>query len=654
MHQIKDLCYDINERKLLQGVTWSLQKGQRAALIGPNGAGKTTLFRIIVGEISEYQGQIIKPRDYRIAYLPQEEISIEAGTVMQTVISGCRDVLDLEEKMAELYSQLDSTQVDHKEILAQLGNMEHRYAALQGYSLESSAKAVLSGLGFTEDEMSQPLSRFSGGWRMRAYLARLLVQNPDLLLLDEPTNHLDLPSLEWLEQYLLDFSGSIVVVSHDRFFIDRLAQNIYELEQGKLEFYPGNYHYYEKKKNEKALLLQKQWEEQQAERKRQERFIERFRYKATKAAQVQSRIKQLEKMEKIIIPFNRPRLGFSLKVGVPSYKDVLSIENMSFHYPKQKEWILENVNLHIMRGERIALVGVNGAGKTTLTRLIVSQLKPQAGRVLLGKRTNVGYYAQHQVAALDLNASVYDEVAATVADNYHQKIRDGLGIFQFSGDEVFKIIKVLSGGEKARVSLAKILLSPVNFLIMDEPTNHLDIASREALENALQDYDGTLLLISHDRYFLDKLVHRVIEIKEGGTEEYYGNYSYYLEKRIAEKNRSPAEKPEGARLSSPAKKSKEQKRREAEARQSVSQERRHLETKVMQVEQEIEKLESRKTEIETSLCQPETLQKGGELVMSLQKELAGINSDLQKKYHSWEEERIKLEELLNGLKKEAQ
>jgi ATP-binding cassette subfamily F protein 3 len=645
MLQIQNLHYAIGELEILQDVSWAIKPGKRAALIGPNGAGKTTLFRILCGELKQQKGRIVKPKSYHIGYLPQEEIVLDEGTALETVIEGRGEIKVLEKKIYKLHKALESYSDGQDQVLEELGELEYRYDALEGYNIEAEAKSFLSGLGFSENGFYRPLSELSGGWRMRAYLARLLVQKPDLLLLDEPTNHLDLPSLEWLEQYLLSFKGSIIIVSHDRFFIDRLSQEIYELERGELEYYPGDYHFYVRKKEQNQFLRRKKWEEQQLEIKRQEHFIERFRYKATKAAQVQSRVKQLEKMKKIEPPVEKKRFGFSLKVEERSYKDVLQIKNMSFRY--EKDWILQDIDIHLSRGENAALVGVNGAGKTTLTRLITGQLVPQQGEVHLGKRTKVGYYAQHQVDALDMAATVYDEVASTVADNYIPKIRDALGIFRFSGDDVYKKIEVLSGGEKARVSLVKILISPVNFLIMDEPTNHLDVNSREALEQALSDYDGTLLIISHDRYFLDKLVTRVIEIDEKHIEGYAGNYSYYLEKRksapdnLSGQNKKKSVEPR-------VKKTKEQKRQEAQARQAVSIKRNQIEKDINRIEAEIDKFESRKFEIESVMCRPETHEEG-KLMVSLQKELTDINKKLQKYYSQWEKNRLTLEQLLNKI-----
>jgi ATP-binding cassette subfamily F protein 3 len=471
------------------------------------------------------------------------------------------------------------------------------------------------------------------------------VQNPDLLLLDEPSNHLDLPSLEWLEQYLLNFKGSMVIVSHDRFFIDRLAQEIFELDRGKLEHYPGNYHFYERKKQEQEEQLLKKYEEIRMERERQEKFINRFRYKATKAVQVQSRIKMLEKMEQVELPPQKHKLNFKLSVPVQSYKEVVKIEKLSFRY--DHDWVLENVDLNIYRGEKIALVGVNGAGKTTLTKLIAGQILPQRGIAQIGQRTTFGYYAQHQIDTLDLNNTVYDEIASSVSMNYLPRIRDVLGVFQIRGDDVFKRIGVLSGGEKARVSLAKILLSPVNFLMMDEPTNHLDMASKEALEEALTQYDGTLLIISHDRYFLDKLVHRVIEVKDRQLFKYEVNYSNYIEKRQAQQEAIEMSKTEN-QPESVSKKSKEQKRLEAEARQSVSKDRQRLTKEIEEIEHQIEQLENRKAEIELLMAKPETYQNSN-LAASLPYEYARVKDDLQNCYEQWETAHVALDELLQKL-----
>jgi ATP-binding cassette, subfamily F, member 3 len=666
MLQIRDLHYSIGDRRLLDGVDWMIQPGKRSALIGPNGVGKTTLLKILEGELEYSSGSIIKPREYRIGYLPQEEIAVQGTTVLQAVLEGQKEIKLLERQIAELHDELKTSETDHADLLNRLGHLEHLYAAMDGYHLESLAKKILSGLGFREIDFSRPLTEFSGGWRMRVYLALLLVRNPDLLLLDEPTNHLDIPSLEWLEQYLLEFEGSVVIVSHDRFFIDRVSQEIIELDRGKLERYTGNYHIYETLKEQKESLLLKRWKEQKTERDKQERFIEKFRYKATKAKQVQSRVKMLERMEEVdneppvII---RPRMNFSLSVEVTSYNDVLIMENAAFRY--DSDWVFRGVDLNIYRGDKVCLVGPNGAGKTTLTRLIVDQLQPQEGTVRVGERTKIGYYAQHQVETLNLDATVYEEVASTVATGLVPTIRDVLGIFQFTGQDVFKRVGVLSGGEKARVSLAKILISPVNFLIMDEPTNHLDKTAKEALERALAKYNGTLLLISHDRYFLDKLVNRVVEIHDGRFIEYDGNYSYYLEKRDAframafSKERDTVEGDnkygEGNEFQGDVKgsipggkKTKEQKRMEAEARQAVSKERNNLQKEVKALEEKIDSLEKRKVDLETRMALPETYQ-DGELAVRLQKEYGIVTKDLVSSNKRWEEAVTVLEQIIDSI-----
>jgi ATP-binding cassette subfamily F protein 3 len=645
MIQIQDLNYSIGGRPLITDANWVIQPGKRSALVGPNGAGKTTLLRLIIGELQPDKGKINRPRDYFIGYLPQEEIEVRGDSVLDTALAGHAKISELERKIDETHRALDVSSDKQGKLLKKLGDMEHQYEALGGYRIESTAKTILSGLGFGDGDFLRPLRELSGGWRMRAYLARLLLGNPKLLLLDEPTNHLDLPSLEWLEQHLLQFPGSVVLVSHDRFFIDRLAHDVYELDLGRLERYAGNYHFFEREKEKRTQLQRKKIEALEAERKRQERFIERFRAKNTKASQVQSRIKQLEKLEIVELPPPPRRINFQLNVEVQSYKEVLRIEDMSFRYGNS--WILEDVSLTISRKERVALVGANGAGKTTLTRLIVNDLSPQKGNIVLGKRTSVGYYAQHQLDMLNPEARVYDEVFSSAIESHIPRIRDVLGAFQFTGDDVFKTIKVLSGGEKARVSLAKILLSPVNFLVMDEPTNHLDLVSVEALEQALILYEGTLLLISHDRYFLDKIVGRIIELKGGCLSEYVGNYSDYLAKRTGE----PDESKETGRekKSHPiGRKTKDQKRMEAKARQAISRERNRLQIEIEGIENTIDTLERRKKEVEHELAQPETY-KNAQKITDLQKEYARLKKDLENFYTKWEESKLALEELLARL-----
>ncbi len=648
MLQVRNLHYSIGDRDLLAKVDWNLQPEVRVALVGPNGSGKTTFLRILTGEIDPQAGTITKPRNYTIGYLPQEEIVVGTGTVLENALAGIPEIRELEHKIHALHAALE-TDPEDKDLLIKLGPLEQRYQDLGGYTIEGTAKKILSGLGLEEDRFQTDFTELSGGWCMRVAMARLLLQNPDLLLLDEPTNHLDIPSMEWLEQYLLSYKGSVVIVSHDRFFIDRLAHEIYELDRGELTRYRGNYHFFEEQKKEKIRLLEKRRDEQAVERERITRFINKYRSDKRRAAQVQSRIKMLEKMETIELPPAVRRLDFRLRVETPGYKDVLTIENMSFRY--QEGWVLEDLNLHISRGNKIAMVGVNGAGKTTLTRLIAGEIKPQKGIIQLGNQVKPGFYAQHQVQALHSENTVIDEVASTAATGLTSKIRQALGIFQFGEDEIDKKIKVLSGGEKARVSLAKILLSPVNFLIMDEPTTHLDITAREALEEALAEYDGTLLLISHDRYFLDKLVNRVIELKEGRLDEYHGNYSYYLWKRDREWEAPEPQNDETAPQVPvmPGRKTKEQKRQEAEARAEISRERDHLKKSIAKIEKDIENSESRLKDMEARLADPETYRDGTDIAR-LNRDYAELKKWIDDLYKSWESHRLRLDKLLEPLK----
>ncbi len=649
MLQVRNLTFAIGERVLLKEINWNVSPGARIALIGANGAGKTTLLKLMAGELPLQKGEILKPSRYRIGYLPQEEMELESGTVLDNALRGHQEIMQLEQEIASLQHKIATQDEPEKQLLTQLGDLQNRYDLSGGYRLEAEAKKILVGLGFSNSDFTRLLTELSGGWQMRVYLARLLLQKPDLLLLDEPTNHLDLQALEWLEDYLKNFPGSLIIVSHDRYFIDRIAREIVELEQGELNHYSGSYQQYE---TEKARRLEKQrlmWEQQQKEIARQQRFIDRFRYKATKAAQVQSRIKQLEKMEKIEPPPSSPTsFHFQIRVETPSYKEVLQISHLFFRY--ETDWVLRDVNLNLYRGERLALVGANGTGKTTLTRLITGELTPQRGEIRLGERVQIGYYAQHQVENLHPENSVYQEVLSAAAPSHTQHLRDVLGMFHFSGDDVLKPVRVLSGGEKARVALAKILVSPVNFLIMDEPTNHLDLTSRQALERALSEYNGTLLLISHDRYFLDKLVQRVAELHLGQLRVYEGNYTDYLHHRKEPVNEpSVAVPPKKEASTSGRRKTKEQKRREAEARQAISLQKKELLNQIQQLETEIEALEIRKKEIEALLIQPDVYADSSRLV-SLQKEHREISRRLPHLLEEWEEAQTELENLLGELK----
>jgi len=637
---LKNINLSFGERVLFRELDWVMPVKRRAALIGPNGAGKTTLLKIITKELQPDDGIIIKPANYQIGYLPQEEIEFDAESVLFGAMQGLPELLRLEQEIEHL-RRVISSNTDDSMALEKLGSLEHEFEMAGGYKMEGAAKSVLSGLGFKTADFHRNIEELSGGWRMRVYLARLLLQNPDLLLLDEPTNHLDLASLEWLEQYLTTFEGSVVIVSHDRFFIDRIAQEIYELDGTGLTKYVGNYHQYEQQKEHNRELLQKKSERQAKEIQRQQVFIDRFRYKNTKATQVQSRIKQLEKMERIDAPnVTAGNLTISLRTSTQSYKDVLHLKNVAFRY--DREWIFKDVEFSVYRGDKLALVGENGAGKTTLTRLITGQLEPQRGEMKIGERVSIGYYAQHQVDALNYSKSVYEEIESTVAAEQIPNIRNILGLFGFHGDQVYKPISVLSGGEKARVSLTKILLSPVNLLIMDEPTNHLDIRSKEALEQALAVYDGTLILISHDRYFLDRIVNRVIEMKDKTLKQFQGNYSDYLSRK--EKETTIVINKANGKLND----SRMKKREQAAARQAISQRRKELTLSIQHSEKEIHDLEQQKQILEQKFSDPDFYKSGDKAAAEMAR-YQDLKAQIEHEYQAWEEAQLELDRLLESI-----
>ena len=648
MLQLINITHEIDGVPLFEDIQWTINPKKRVALIGPNGTGKTTLLRLISGKLKIQQGECVKPKSYQIGYLPQEEISFGRGTVLEEVLEANVLIQSMEEEKESIQRQLEDTSIkseDQQTLVERLAYLEDRFQLLGGYTYEAQAKKILIGLGFKEKEFTDLVETKSGGWRMRIYLARLLLQNPDLLLLDEPTNHLDIESLEWLETYLLDFNGSMILVSHDRFFIDRLGEEIAELEHGRLTHYAGKYHYYENEKALRLKQLEQKAEEIRAEKERLTHFINRFRYKNTKAVQVQDRGKRLEKLEDVKLQPATKKINFQITSPVKSYKDVCKIDEAGFRYTD--DWVFENINLDLYRGEKAALVGANGEGKTTLTKLISGQLIPQNGTVKLGERVSIGYYAQHQIDALNGDNTIYQEVYETAAENYRFQIRDILGIFKFSGEDIDKKISVLSGGEKARVSLAKILISPVNFLLMDEPTNHLDLDSKKALEKALKNYDGTLLLISHDRYFLDQLVTIVFELKDSRFSRFEGNYSAYLEKKSHKKQMAESDNGEENLL---VRKDKSQKREEAEARQKISRQRQILNEQIENLEKEMEQLEAEKTSIEAKLAEPD-FYKNQAKAADTGKRYQLLQDEIPKLYKAWEKAQNELESLLKNLHK---
>jgi ATP-binding cassette, subfamily F, member 3 len=509
---------------LFRDLSWRIAERERIGLVGPNGAGKTTICRILAGVDDPDAGQVSRGRTVTVGYLPQEVAGAASGSVLMEALAGFDDVWALEREMEDVARALETT--PSEALTNRYGDLQHRFEALGGYRLESQAKAILSGLGFRASELSRPLGEFSGGWRMRAALARLLLVGPSLLLLDEPTNHLDLEALGWLENFLAGYDGTVVVVSHDRYFLNRMVTSIADLSPAGLTVYPGDYDEYLVEREARYELLQAQARNQAKRIEEVERFIERFRYQATKARQVQSRVKMLAKVDRIEVPGSARRIHFTFPEPPRTGRRVATLTGV--HKAYGDNVVYAGIDFAVERGDRVALVGENGAGKSTLLKVLAGALPFDRGDRSLGAHVAVHYYAQHQLDALTPTNSVLDEIIAAAPDLPHTRLRTILGAFLFSGDAVEKKVSVLSGGEKARLALAKMLVRPAALLCMDEPTNHLDLASREVLEDALARFPGTIVFISHDRYFINRIATSVLHVAHGVLTRYLGTYDDFL------------------------------------------------------------------------------------------------------------------------------
>jgi ATP-binding cassette subfamily F protein 3 len=523
--QLEGITKGFGGQPLFREVTWRIAERERIGLVGPNGAGKTTICRILAGLDEPDAGQVSRPRGVTVGYLPQDVAGSLSGSVLAEALSGFAEVWALEGEMEDVGRQLEKE--PSEALTERYGDLQHRFEALGGYRLETQARTILSGLGFRPDEVMRPLTSFSGGWRMRAALARLLLVAPSLLLLDEPTNHLDLASLAWLEDFLSGYDGTVVVVSHDRYFLNRMVTSIADLTPEGLVVYPGDYDDFLVEREARRELLEARARNQAKRIAEVERFIERFRYKATKARQVQSRIKMLDKVDRLEVPDARRQVHFAFPEPPRTGRRVATLTGI--HKAYGDNVVYAGIDVAVERGERLALVGENGAGKSTLLKIMAGVLPFERGERTLGSHVAVHYYAQHQLDALDPTRTVLEELEAVAPEATHTRLRTILGAFLFSGDSVDKKVAVLSGGEKARLALARMLVRPAALLCLDEPTNHLDLASREVLEAALAEFPGTIVFISHDRYFINRIATVVVEVAGRVLTRYAGSYDDFLD-----------------------------------------------------------------------------------------------------------------------------
>ena len=623
------------EKVILEDASFHIEEREKAALIGNNGAGKTTLLRIIMEEIHADAGQVVLAKDKRIGYLAQYQDVQGHLSVCEELLSTKQYIIDMEERLRAMEVQMKNASGEELDrLMNSYTRLTHEFELENGYAYKSELMGVLNGLGFTEEDFTKQVATLSGGQKTRVALGKLLISKPDILLLDEPTNHLDMESIAWLETYLLNYPGAVFIVSHDRYFLDKVVTKVIEIDAGQVRMYAGNYSAYAEKKAQLRDAQYKAYLNQQREIKHQEAVIVKLksfnREKSIKRAE--SREKMLNKIQRIDKPIEvQGQMRLSLEPRVVSGNDVLTVEDLAKSFPQQK--LFSNISFQIKRGERVALIGNNGTGKTTMLKILNGLLDADAGSFSLGAKVQIGYYDQeHHV--LHAEKTIFEEISDTYPTLTETQIRNMLAAFLFTGDDVFKVISSLSGGERGRVSLAKLMLSEANFLILDEPTNHLDIASKEILEEALNSYTGTVLYVSHDRYFINQTATRILDLTNQSVVNYIGDYDYYLEKKeeLTEKYAPTAqEATEEVNEETPSEgKLTWQQQKEEQARK------RKQENELKKVEKRIEELETRDKEIDDTLVLPDVCTNVGRCA-ELSREKDKIQAELEELYEKWEE-----------------
>ena len=630
----QSICKSFGEKVILQDASFHIEEREKAALIGNNGAGKTTLLRIIMEEISADSGQVVIAKDKKIGYLAQYQDIHGHHTIYEELMTTKQYILDMEDKIRSLEQEMKYVAGDKLEsLMNSYTRLTHQFELENGYAYKSEIVGVLKGLGFEEEDYGKQIENLSGGQKTRVALGKLLISKPDILLLDEPTNHLDMESIAWLETYLLNYPGAVFIVSHDRYFLDKVVTKIVEIEAAQMRMYEGNYSAYALKKAQLRDAQYKAYLNQQREIKHQEAVITKLRSfnreKSIKRAE--SRVKMLDKIQRIEKPIEIDnQMRISLEPRFISGNDVLTVEGLSKAFPGQT--LFTDINFEIKRGERVALIGNNGTGKTTILKILNGIVDADAGRFALGSKVQIGYYDQeHHV--LHMEKTIFQEISDTYPTLTETEIRNMLAAFLFTGDDVFKLISSLSGGERGRVSLAKLMLSEANFLILDEPTNHLDIASKEILEEALNSYTGTVLYVSHDRYFINQTATRIMDLTNQAIVNYIGDYDYYLEK-----------KEEMTRIYAPVQETAAQEVKEnvSETKLTWQQQKeeqalkRKRENELKKVERRIEELETRDKEIDETMVLPDICTNVAECT-KLSREKAAIAEELEGLYEKWEE-----------------
>jgi ATP-binding cassette subfamily F protein 3 len=644
---VLNLSISFSGKALFHELGFQAEPGERIGLVGPNGSGKTTLLRLLTGEVSPEKGEIKIARGTRMGYLPQDVYETLSGTILQTTLEAVPNRVRLRQELNDVEQSLkgNSDDENQEKLAGRLAQIHQEIGDLDRAFPAHHAEKILTGLGFKQSEFHEPVNALSGGWKMRAALAGILYQNPDLLLLDEPTNHLDLPSVRWLEEFLQTYRGAMILICHDKDFLNRQIKRIVSFEPEGLRSYGGNYDFYLKAREEEKKGLEAKARNQEQKIKEAKKFVDRFRAKASKARQAQSKIKLMNKMAIISTHKTQKTVRFSFPEVSRSGRDVIALKGISKGFGRKD--LYKDIDMGVFRGERVAIIGPNGSGKTTLLRMVAGEIKPDKGRITLGSRVGMSYYAQHHSEMLDPNKTILEEVYQAVPHETVSFVRGVCGAFLFSGEDVDKTIGVLSGGEKARVSLAKILVNPGNLLVMDEPTNHLDIISSEILIDALADFNGTLFFVSHNQSFVNRLATKIWDIKDNNIFEYPGSLYEYLAHLLREEQKSmiPDQKEtEQEEKPSPDKiyNRKNLRKEKAERRRLISDTVKRVREKLHDLESRIDELEERKKVLEERLVDPDTF-KDKEKSVPLLNEYGGVKKKLEDLLGRWEYQHEKLE-----------